>query len=165
MAERSRSPLRKFRRDELTVRYLSGAQWLSTIGYLSNGYLPKGELPLSSRDKWPCSRDLASVDGDYAQGAAPAHRLPSDADCAFLRRGSFLWSEGEELEGMIVRVFDPAKSVADCFRFRNKIGLDVAREALRNCYRQKKAAMGDLFMAARVCRVARTMQPYLESLT
>lgn len=116
MAERSRSPLRKFRRDELTVRYLSGAQWLSTIGYLSNGYLPKGELPLSSRDKWPCSRDLASVDGDCAQGAAPAHRLPSDADCAFLRRGSFLWSEGEELEGMIVRVFEPGEERRGLFQ-------------------------------------------------
>jgi predicted transcriptional regulator of viral defense system len=70
----------------------------------------------------------------------------------------------KKLEGMIVRVFDPAKTVADCFKFRNKIGLDVALEALRDCYRQKKATMDELFMAARVCRVARIMQPYLESL-
>ncbi|MBV9483458.1 MAG: type IV toxin-antitoxin system AbiEi family antitoxin domain-containing protein [Acidobacteria bacterium] len=69
-----------------------------------------------------------------------------------------------KLEGMIVRVFDPAKTVADCFKFRNKIGLDVALEALRDCYRRKKATMDELFMAARVCRVARVMQPYLESL-
>jgi len=70
----------------------------------------------------------------------------------------------KKLEGTIVRVFDPAKTVADCFKFRNKIGLDVALEALRDCYRQKKATMDELFMAARVCRVARVMQPYLESL-
>jgi predicted transcriptional regulator of viral defense system len=70
----------------------------------------------------------------------------------------------KKLEGMIVRVFDPAKTVADCFKFRNKIGLDVALEALRDCYRRKKATMDELFMAARVCRVARIMQPYLESL-
>jgi len=69
-----------------------------------------------------------------------------------------------KLEGMIVRIFDPAKTVADCFKFRNKIGLDVALEALRDCYRRKKATMDELFMAARVCRVARVMQPYLESL-
>jgi len=70
----------------------------------------------------------------------------------------------KKLEGTIVRVFDPAKTVADCFKFRNKIGLDVALEALRDCYRQKKATTDELFIAARVCRVARVMQPYLESL-
>ena len=70
----------------------------------------------------------------------------------------------KKLEGMIVRVFDPAKTVADCFKFRNKIGVDVGLEALRDCYRRKKATMDELFMAARVCRVARVMQPYLESL-
>jgi len=69
-----------------------------------------------------------------------------------------------KLEGTIVRVFDPAKTVADCFKFRNKIGLDVALEALRDCYRQKKATMDEIFIAARVCRVGRVMQPYLESL-
>jgi len=71
----------------------------------------------------------------------------------------------KKLEGVIVRVFDSAKTVADCFKFRNKIGLDVALEALRDCYRQRKATMDEIFMAARVCRVARIMQPYLESLT
>jgi len=70
----------------------------------------------------------------------------------------------KKLEGTIVRVFDPAKTVADCFKFRNKIGLDVALEALRDCYRRKTATMDELFMAPRVCRVARVMQPYLESL-
>jgi predicted transcriptional regulator of viral defense system len=70
----------------------------------------------------------------------------------------------KKLEGVIVRVFNPAKTVADCFKFRNKIGLDVAMEALRDCYRQRKATMDELFVAARVCRVARIMQPYLESL-
>lgn len=56
------------------------------------------------------------------------------------------------------------KTVADCFKYRNKIGLEVALEALRDCYRQRKATMDELFMAAKVCRVARVMQPYLESL-
>ena len=70
----------------------------------------------------------------------------------------------KKVEGVIVRVFDPAKTVADCFKFRHKIGLDVALEALRDCYRQRKATMDELFIAARVCRVARIMQPYLESL-
>jgi predicted transcriptional regulator of viral defense system len=71
--------------------------------------------------------------------------------------------EEKKLEGVNVRFFSPAKTVADCFKYRNKIGLDVALEALRDCYRQRKATMDELFRAAKVCRVARVMQPYLES--
>jgi predicted transcriptional regulator of viral defense system len=63
-----------------------------------------------------------------------------------------------------IRVFSPAKTVADCFKFRHKIGIDVALEALRDSYRQKKASMSEFFEAARVCRVANVMRPYLESL-
>jgi predicted transcriptional regulator of viral defense system len=88
----------------------------------------------------------------------------TDADCALLRRGSFLRRRGKKREGITVRVFDPAKTVADCFKYRNKIGLEVALEALRDCYRLRKATMDELFMAAKVCRVARVVQPYLESL-
>jgi predicted transcriptional regulator of viral defense system len=72
--------------------------------------------------------------------------------------------EENRLEGVTVRFFGPAKTVADCFKYRNKIGLDVAREALRDCYRRRKATMDELFAAAKVCRVTRVMQPYLESL-
>lgn len=45
----------------------------------------------------------------------------------------------KNVNGAKIRVFSPAKTVADCFKFRNKIGMDVALEALRDCYRQKKA--------------------------
>ena len=72
--------------------------------------------------------------------------------------------EDNKLEGVTVRVFGPAKTIADCFKYRNKIGLEVALEALRDCYRQRKATMDELFTAAKICRVARVMQPYLESL-
>jgi predicted transcriptional regulator of viral defense system len=71
----------------------------------------------------------------------------------------------KKVEGVVVRVYNPAKTVADCFKYRNKIGLDVALEALRHCYRQRKATMDELWEAAKVCRVARVMQPYLESIT
>ena len=69
-----------------------------------------------------------------------------------------------KVEGVPVRVFDPAKTVADCFKYRNKIGLGVALESLRDCYRQRKATMDELWKAAKVCRVARVMQPHLESI-
>ena len=68
------------------------------------------------------------------------------------------------VEGIRVRVYSPAKTVVDCFRFRNKIGLDVALEALRDCLKQRKASIDDLWKAAKVCRVAGVMRPYLESL-
>src|ERR1700682_7975 len=66
--------------------------------------------------------------------------------------------------GATLRVFSPAKTVADCFKFRNKIGLDVAIEALKECRRMKKATMDELWAAAKICRVANVMHPYLESL-
>ena len=72
--------------------------------------------------------------------------------------------EEKEINGGMIRVFSPAKTVADCFKFRNKIGIDVALEALRDCYRQKKTSMDELWEAAKVCRVANVMKPYLEFL-
>jgi predicted transcriptional regulator of viral defense system len=72
--------------------------------------------------------------------------------------------EERRIGGVVVRVFNPAKTVADCFKFRNKIGLDVALEALRDCLSQRKATRQDIWQAARVCRVANVMRPYLESL-
>jgi predicted transcriptional regulator of viral defense system len=68
------------------------------------------------------------------------------------------------LEGVDVPVFTAAKTVADCFKFRHKIGLDVALGALWETSRQKKASMDELSNAAKICRVANVMKPYLESL-
>ncbi|HWC18437.1 MAG TPA: type IV toxin-antitoxin system AbiEi family antitoxin domain-containing protein [Terriglobales bacterium] len=72
--------------------------------------------------------------------------------------------QDKQVRGGKIRVFNAAKTIADCFKFRNKIGLDVALEALRDSYRQKKATMTQLWEAAEVCRVANVMRPYLESL-
>ena len=72
--------------------------------------------------------------------------------------------EDHEIEGVTVRVYNPAKTVADCFKYRNKIGLDVAIEALRDVWRQKKATMDELWHYAKICRMSNIMRPYLESL-
>lgn len=71
--------------------------------------------------------------------------------------------EEHRVEGISVRVTSPAKTVTDCFKFRNKVGLAVAIEALRD-YRRARKSMDELYRAARVCRVSSVMQPYLESL-
>jgi len=67
-----------------------------------------------------------------------------------------------KVEGAMIRVTSPAKTVADCFKFRNKIGLDVAIEALRE-YRRKRLPIDEVSKAAKVCRVSRVMRPYLEA--
>jgi predicted transcriptional regulator of viral defense system len=76
-------------------------------------------------------------------------------------------SEGIEMhavEGVPVRVYSAAKTVADCFKFRNKIGLDIAIEALKDCLRQKKANINDIYRYAKICRVSNVIRPYMESL-
>ncbi|MBU2602467.1 MAG: type IV toxin-antitoxin system AbiEi family antitoxin domain-containing protein [Actinobacteria bacterium] len=72
--------------------------------------------------------------------------------------------EQHDVDGVAVRIYGPAKTVADCFKYRNKIGLDVAIEALRDCWNRRLCSMDDLWNYARVCRVGAVMRPYLESL-
>ena len=72
--------------------------------------------------------------------------------------------EKATIEGVSVSVYGVAKTVADCFKYRNKIGLDVAMEALRDAWRQKHCTMDELWRYAEICRVANVMRPYLEML-
>jgi len=69
------------------------------------------------------------------------------------------------VEGAKIKVYSPAKTVADCFKFRSKIGTELAIQALRECFREKRATMDELWAAAKVCRVANVMRPYMESLS
>jgi len=63
-----------------------------------------------------------------------------------------------------VRVYSPAKTVADCFKFRSRIGTETAVEALRRSIQEKRASVDELWRAAKVCRVANVIRPYMESL-
>lgn len=72
--------------------------------------------------------------------------------------------ERHVVDGVPVRIYGVAKTVADCFKYRNKIGLDVALEALREAYRARKATSDDLHRYARICRVENVMRPYMEAL-
>ena len=72
--------------------------------------------------------------------------------------------EEYETEGVILRVYNPAKTVADCFKFRYKIGVDVALEALRDTLKKRKATVDEVWRYAEICRVARVIYPYLEAL-
>jgi len=77
------------------------------------------------------------------------------------------YSEGIETvvdEGASIRVYNAAKTITDCFKFRHKIGLDVTLEALKDAWRRRLVKMDDLGHFARINRVERVMQPYLEAL-
>ena len=76
------------------------------------------------------------------------------------------YSEGIDLverDQVKLRVYSVAKTVADCFKHRNKIGLDVALEALKEAHAKKMASADDLWRFAKICRVANVMRPYLEA--
>jgi len=72
--------------------------------------------------------------------------------------------EVHEVDGVPVRVYSPAKTVVDCFRYRNKIGLDVALEALREARRGRKCTIDDLWRYAEAGRVASVIRSYLEAM-
>jgi predicted transcriptional regulator of viral defense system len=96
---------------------------------------------------------------------SPAPRLDQPAVRVVRMSGESL-TEGIEpmmIDGVKVPVFNAEKTVADCFKFRNKIGLDVALEALRDGWSRRKLSMDALWHYASIDRVANVMRPYLES--
>ncbi len=72
--------------------------------------------------------------------------------------------EIHQIEGVSVQVYSAAKTVADCFKFRNKIGLDVAIEAMKDSLRQRKTNVNEIYRYAKVCRVGNVIRPYMEML-
>jgi predicted transcriptional regulator of viral defense system len=71
--------------------------------------------------------------------------------------------EEHRIEGQTVRIYSVARTIADCFRFRNKVGLDVALEALTEAWRSRRLKIDELNRIAKKLRVQRVMQPYLET--
>lgn len=72
--------------------------------------------------------------------------------------------EHHRIEGREVAIYGVAKTLADCFKYRNKVGLDVALEALRDAWRDRRFTLDTLDRYASICRVQRVMRPYLEAL-
>lgn len=73
--------------------------------------------------------------------------------------------EVHEIEGQRVRVYGVAKTLADLFKARHRVGIDVAVEALREAWRERRFTMEELDRAARACRVERVMRPYVEAVS
>ena len=98
------------------------------------------------------------VRGWYPKVSTTAHQVVRYSDSTF-NAGVRV----HRIEGVPVRIFEPAKTVADCFKYRNKIGLDVALEALRDTLRQRKATVDEIERYAAICRVSKVIRPYLEA--
>jgi predicted transcriptional regulator of viral defense system len=85
----------------------------------------------------------------------------------FVRFSGQAFAEGVDthiLEGTSVKVYNAAKTVADCFKYRNKIGLDLCLEALRTGLRQRKFSVDLLMHYAQICRVENSIKPYIEAM-
>ena len=72
--------------------------------------------------------------------------------------------EIHKVNNVTTKIYSPAKTVADCFKFRNKIGLDIALEALKETKNNRKATVDELWEAAKVCKMTNVMRPYLEAI-
>jgi predicted transcriptional regulator of viral defense system len=72
--------------------------------------------------------------------------------------------EEHTINGSTINIYNLSKTVADCFKFRNKIGLDIAIEALKETLRSNKVTVEELMDAAKVCNVSKIMRPYLEAI-
>lgn len=68
------------------------------------------------------------------------------------------------IEGVEIKVYSKAKTIADCFKFRNKIGMDIALEALKDCRRNKLCSNDEIWHYAKICRVTNIIKPYLEAM-
>ena len=73
--------------------------------------------------------------------------------------------ETHTIEGVPVKIYSAARTVADCFKFRNQIGTPVGYEALKNAWTKRKATADDIVACAKLCRVYNIMRPYLETLS
>ena len=99
------------------------------------------------------------------QGARIPSITPWPLSCIHLNKNPYEFGiEEHEIDGLKVKVYSAAKTVADCFKFRNKIGLDVALEALREGVRLKLFTITELDAAAEACRVSNVMRPYMETI-
>lgn len=107
-----------------------------------------------------------SIDVAVAKGTEPP-RIDYPPVSVYWFSGEAFTSgvETREIDGTVIRVYAPEKTIADAFKYRNKLGIDIPLEALRNWRSRRGVKIGVLLQYARVCRVERVMRPYLEALS
>jgi predicted transcriptional regulator of viral defense system len=129
--------------------------------------VPKGVVCLLSALRF---HDLTTENPAEVWIAVPRGTRPPKSSAPALRvarlTGAMMTTgiEQHEIQGVPVPIYSVAKTIADCFRFRNRIGVNIAVEALRDAWRNKRATPDELWRCAKVCRVLNVMRPYFESL-
>jgi predicted transcriptional regulator of viral defense system len=96
--------------------------------------------------------------------------LPKDVGVPirFVRFSNRALKEGIEehiIENIPVKITNPARTIADCFKYRNKIGLDVAMEALKDGLHKRKCTRDEIWKYAKICRVTNVIRPYMEAMS
>lgn len=95
---------------------------------------------------------------------APTFEYPSLKVVRFGQQALTYGVEMKTVEGVMIRITTIEKTIADCFKYRNKVGLDVALEALRDAVQKRSLNRDELWRCARIDRVANVIRPYLEAL-
>ena len=116
------------------------------------------ELPSLSLPVFSQSHELIAFVG-FQEARLLAGKFAGE----FYRRSFTEGIETHKVDGIRLRVYSPEKTLADCFKYRNKLGLDTVLEALRLYRSRKRPNVDDLMKFARVCRVEKVMRPYLEA--
>ncbi len=121
---------------------------LSSLSFHNIGTQLPHEIWISiPKSSWKPSIKYPPLNVTYTSGAAYSYGIEEHVE-----------------DGVKLKVYSPAKTVADCFKFRNKVGLDVAMEALKETWRDHKATADELVAAAEVCRIYNVMRPYMEAI-
>lgn len=94
----------------------------------------------------------------------PKHRYPPMRFVRFSKKGLIEGVEQHMIEGVQVKITSPARTIVDCFRFRNKIGVDIAISAMREALRKRVCTPDDIMSHARSLRIASVVRPYLEAM-
>ena len=138
----------------------------NSVGCFGNAQKRTGSL-VRSRRVCPTRGFCASNAQADLISASTAPATVSTTACRLIRYSEKTLSAGvkaHKIEGIPVPIFTPAKTVADCFKYRNKVGLDVAIEALKDALKQRKATVDEIEGYARISRMSRIIRPYLEAL-
>ena len=129
--------------------------------------VPKGVMCLLSALRFHEIGTQAPHEVWIALDRKAAHPRARHPKTRIVRFSGKALSEGfneHTIEGVQVKIYNPAKTVADCFKYRNKIGLDVALEALREGLHSRRCSADDLWKYAKICRVTNVMRPYMEAI-
>lgn len=129
--------------------------------------IPKGVICLITALSFHEATDEIPRFIDIAVPANSRTKIMPGLPVRFYFFASETWSKGieeHELDGQKVRVYCLARTIADCFKFRNKIGMDVARNALKFAIENKKTTPNEIMKYAKLCRVTNVIKPIIESI-